>query len=129
MNFETVLNHALKHPQRGPGKDLPRPIMSGPFAVYVGCHFDNPSPVNPEGHPVWHLSISIHSVRRALYRNWNRTAKRASNSVAIGFLARVGDGKILRPQSIGTVAHWARRMTGREIDEALSHLQQVASGQ
>lgn len=116
VDWDPIVERALAKPQRGPGRNLPRPIMLKDFAVYVGCHFDNPSPMNPAGAPLWHVSMNMHSNARYKVKDWAPSWIKAAERICADIFARpTGDGPFLVLPSNGIVLNCGRAMTGVEI--------------
>ncbi len=126
VDWNYVVNRALSNPQRGPGRNLPRPIMLKDFAVYVGCHFDNFSPMNPSGHPLWHVSMNMHSNARYRVQEWAAGWIAASERIAEEIFERpTGRDAYLVLPSKGIVLNLGRRMTDLEIENARPYLPNI----
>ena len=116
IDWTAAIENALAKAQRGAGSNVPRPIMLNDFAVYLGCHFDNPSPMNPNGIPLWHLSMNMHSNSRYKVKKWARSWIKAAEKITDSvFEIPTGEGKYLVLPSPGIVLHCGRAMTGVEI--------------
>ena len=89
------------------------------FGVYVGCHFDNPSPMNPGGAPLWHVSMNMHTNSMYAVRDWAPSWITEAEKIAEEiFELPTGDGPYLVLPSPNIVLHTGRAMTGQEISVA-----------
>lgn len=96
------------------------------FAVYVGCHFDNPSPMNPAGAPLWHVSLNMHSNSGYAVREWAPSWIMEAEKIAAEiYTLPTGEGPYLVLPSPNIVLHTGRAMTGQEISVAEPQLPSI----
>lgn len=127
-NWHQITERALRTPQVGKGgENMPRPVMHREFAVYVGCHFRNRGEKNPDGRPMWHVSMNMHSNSQYPFPEWAQSYVNEAYGIAEDIFALVGEGPFFLLKSAMLVMNCARAMKPLEIAVAEHFLPEKVS--
>lgn len=129
MNWTEQVEKAIQRPQLRTGDAMPKPIMVEDFGVYLGAHFDPASRSNMNGHPMWHVSISMHSNPGYRVGEWAEPYRFSACQLAEKILRYCGEGEVWQvPPGAGVSLNFRRAMSGREIDAARANLPERKTG-